>query len=167
MISKKQIQDNLSQMDNLYRKSIGPMQPLFYSKLAILELCGWIEESMDDIVQKCAKRYLKEGHNINFVNSSVIRQTHGFGYKNNFRNMLMQVIGIINTERLEHNLDSTNFDILKSTLGSLKECRDLQAHTYVKGTTPHIDAPSTTQGHFQKIYVGLEDIEARIRKMKL
>jgi len=167
MISKKQIQSNLSQIDNLYQKSIGIKKPLFYSKLATLELCGWIEESMDDIVQNCAKRHLTKEQNLTFVNKTIIKHTYGFDYENNFRDMLIQVIGIINTERLERKLNPANFDILKSTLGSLKERRDSQAHTYVKGTTPHIDAPSITQGHFQKIYVGLKEVESRIRKMKL
>ena len=97
---------------------------MFYSKLAILELCGWIEESMDDIAKSNANRYLKEKRNVDFIDDSIIKLTHGFDYNNNFRIMLMQLVGIINIEKLEYKLDSTKFHIMKSTLGSLKDCRD-------------------------------------------
>ena len=57
--------------------------------------------------------------------------------------------------------------MMKSTLVSLKECRDKQAHTHLKDTTAIIDAPSFTQSRFQIVYDGLKDIESCIRQMKL
>lgn len=165
MINKKQIQRNLNQINKLYQKNIGSRRALFYSKLAVLELCGWTEESMDGIIQTLAKRYLTEKSNLDYIDDPVIKRTYGFDYNSNFRNMLIQLIGMINIERLENNVDTTKFHIMKSTLGSLKQCRDLQAHTHIKGTTQIIDSPSLTQNRFQKIYDGLKDVEFCIRKM--
>ena len=154
-------------MNGPYQKNIGNMKALFYSKLAVLELCGWIEESMDDMIQILAKKYLKEQINLNYIEDPVIKFTHGFKYKGDFRNMLIQLIGVINVEKLENNLDSTKFHIMKSTLGSLKECRDKQAHTHIKGIRQIIDSPSLTKDRFWKIYEGLKDFESCVRKMKL
>ena len=122
---------------------------------------------MDDIAKSNANRYLKEKRNVDFIDDSIIKLTHGFDYNNNFRIMLMQLVGIINIEKLEYKLDSTKFHIMKSTLGSLKDCRDRQAHTHIKGTTHIIDSPSVTWNRFQKTYEGLKDIESCIHKMKL
>lgn len=167
MINKKQIQNNLTQINNLYNKNTGKnMKSLFYSKLAIIELCGWIEESMDDMIRILAKSYLKEKNNLDYVDDPVIKLTHGFDYNGDLRNMLMRLIGVINIEKLENSVDVNKFHIMKSTLGSLKQCRDVQAHTHVKGTTQRIDSPSLTLNRFQKIYEGLKDVELCIRQMR-
>lgn len=167
MINKGQIEKNLTQIHNSYNKSRRLRQTLYFSKLAILELCGWIEESMDNVIQISAYRRLKKPDNLTFVEKQIIKRTYSFEYDQHFRNMLIQVIGIINVERLEDNLDRTKLDMMKSTLATLKECRDKQAHTHLKDTTMIIDAPSVTQSRFQIVYDGLKDIESCIRKMKL
>lgn len=122
---------------------------------------------MDGVIQVLANRYLLEQVNLDYIDGPVINNTHGFHYKNHFRNMLIQLVGLINVEKLESDLDENKFNIMRSTLGSLKQCRDLQAHTHIKGTTQRIDAPSLTQNRFQQIYEGLKDIESCARKMKL
>ena len=166
MINKGQIYNNLVQINNSYNKSKRRRQALYFSKLAILELCGWIEESMDSIVEAFTKR-LNQPANITFVKEQVIEPTYGFEYHKHFRAMLIQVIGVINVERLEANLNQTKFDLMKSTLGSLKKSRNDLAHTHVKDITVRIDAPSTTKNRFEKVYDGLKDIESCIRKMQL
>jgi len=166
MINKEQIQNNLVQINNSYNKSKRRRQALYFSKLAILELCGWIEESMDDIIDTLAK-CLNKPANLKFVKEEVIEHTYGFEYHRYFRPMLIQVIGVINVERLEADLDQTKFDMMKSALTSLKKSRNELAHTHVKDTTARIDAPTITQNRFQMVYDGLKDIESCIRKMKL
>lgn len=167
MVAKTYIQNNLTQINNLYQKSTSQKHALFYSKLAILELCGWIEESMDDIVRKCAKQHLKNLENLTFVEANIIKRTYSFVYDPHFRNMLMQLLGIINLEKLEHNLDIVKFHLMKSTLDTLKTCRDSEAHTHLKGTTKRLDAPSVTQSRFHVVYDGLEDFEDCIRGMRI
>lgn len=116
MVSKTSILENLQGLDALYQKSSSTKKSLFFSKLAILELCGWTEESIDDIIKRCAKRKLKEKVNLDYLIKEIER-TYGFTYEKHFRKMLVELIGFINIERLERKVDKDKFHNLKSTLG--------------------------------------------------
>lgn len=167
MISKSYILSNLKTMESLYINSPTTKKSLFYSKLAILELCGWIEETMDDIILRCTKRYIKDNDNLNFVKSKVIKRTYGFEYKKHFRIMLIQILGIINLEKLERKFNPIEFQLLESNLETLKFCRDNEAHTHIKGVTNRLDSPSVTINRFRYVYDGLKDIDGKIRRSRL
>ena len=107
MIAKSYILENLRSLDYRYRNARSAKEALFCSKLAILELCGWIEESMDDVVRRCAARHLKEQANRNFCEGQIIRRNYGFDYQGNFRSMLMRLMGLVIIEKLERNVDQT------------------------------------------------------------
>lgn len=79
----------------------------------------------------------------------------------------MQVLGIINLEKLECKLDPVKFPLMKATLGTLKTYRDTEAHTHLKGVTKRLDAPSMTKSRFLMVYDGLKDIEVKVRHLKL
>ncbi|PYS89896.1 MAG: hypothetical protein DMF64_16500 [Acidobacteria bacterium] len=166
MIAKSYILRDLTTIGFLYRQSTSIKRGLFYSKLAILELCGWIEESMDDIILTCANRHLKNPANLKLVEKSIIGRTYGFEYEKHFRNMLIQLIGTINLERIEYNFDPVKFQVLKAQLNALKAIRDTEAHTHLKGITKRLDAPSVTKGRFPDIYNGLTDIDTNIRNFR-
>jgi hypothetical protein len=163
MIAKSYIKGNLSRIERLYSKSSNIQDGLFYSKLAILELCGWIEISMDDIISRLAKKHLKQSINITFVENEVIKRTYGFDYRRHFRKMLINIIGLSGVEKLEKQVDSVKFQLMVSSLNSLKLYRDSEAHTYIKGTTRRIDAPSVTKSRFSAIYHGLKNIDDELR----
>lgn len=167
MIAKTYILNNLSTIESLYRNLTSIKKGLFYSKLAILELCGWIEESMDDMIQTCANRYLKDVNNRKFVKDSVIERTYGFEYKKYFRRMLIQTIGIIKLEKLERKLHPVKFPHMQLALKDLKHSRDSLAHTHIKGVTKRLDAPSVTKNRFLIIYEGLRDIDDKLKRIKL
>ena len=82
MIVKARIFKGLKTLDALYKRSSHPLHALYYSKIAILELCGWIEESMDDIIKKCAKRKLNRTDNLQYIRKDVVKRTFGFEYDN-------------------------------------------------------------------------------------
>ena len=165
MIRKGQIQKTIVWINRAYGRSRTQMEALYLSKLAILEVCGWTEESMDDIVRYLANRHLSESANLTFVETKVIERTYSFDYQR-FRSMLLQVMGIINVERLERNLGGPGLDEMKAALTMLKTNRDEHAHKHVDGTM-RIDAPSVTQRRFQAVYYGLKGIESYIRRMTL
>ncbi len=150
----------------MYKNSGSAKEALFCSKLAILELCGWIEESMDDVILRCASRHLKVSANSDYVQQQIVRRTYGFDYKTHFRKMLIQLVGIINVEKLEKNVDSTKQLKLKAVLSALKTARDSEAHTHIKGVTKSINAPSVTLSQFPTIYDGLTAFDEAIRKTK-
>lgn len=165
MVSKTSILRNLSKISTLFNKTSNPKEALFYSKLAILELCGWIEESMDDIVKNCANRKLRNNDNLIFLKKEIIKKVHGFDYHNNFRKMLMQVIGLIRLEIIERKVDQTKLEHMKAALNALKAQRDTVAHTYIKGITLRIDAPSITKQRFVDVYEGLKNIEHELKRL--
>jgi len=163
MISSSYILSNLKTLDRKYRKTTSPKESLFYSKLAILELCGWVEESMDDIVLRCATRHLKNNDNKVFVQKQIVKRTHGFDYEFHFRRMLIQLIGIINVEKLEKNVDQIKKTRFKAALSTLKSDRDPQAHTHIKGVARVINAPSVTLSQFPFVLDGLREYDRVIR----
>ncbi|PAS01616.1 endoribonuclease [Vibrio cholerae] len=167
MIAKSYIEGNLKQLNRLYNDAGTQKKELYYSKLAMLELCGWIEESMDDIAIRCANRILKEGENKTFVKNNVVKPIYGFEYKVHFRKMLMQIIGLVNMEKLERSVDPRKYAQLTSTLGALKVSRNNEAHTHIKGVARTIDAPSVTLHRFYLVYEGLKDFEAELKAMNM
>jgi len=165
MIARSYIESNLKQLDKLYLNAVTPKSKLYYSKLAMLELCGWIEESMDDIVQKSANRLLRSQASKNYITNTIINPTYGFEYKKHFMKMLSYVVGLINVEKLEDKLDPLKKARLESALGTLKVARNREAHTHLKGVTRQVDAPSITISLFNHVFDGLKDIELNLKEL--
>jgi hypothetical protein len=167
LINKTRIQKTITQIDKRYQSNPGAMDGLYFAKLAILEVCGWIEESMDGIILSYANSHLTNIRNIDYTKNVIVEKTWSFAYDSHFRLMLMRILGIILLERLEMSFDIAKFTKMKGSLSFLKERRDQQAHTYIKGRTVHIDAPSVTARHFQNVYDGLTHIESLLHQIKI
>jgi len=164
MIAKKEIQKNLEQLNTRFNNSKLLREPHWYSKLAILELCGWIEVSLDDIAKTLAAKNIRKSHNLNQFDDFV-SETYGFKYKNHFCKMLIQAIGITGLEKLEKLVGEKRKVQLESELGNLARMRDKLAHTYTRGVTLSVDAPSTTIDRFHRVYEALKEYELAIRKL--
>lgn len=164
MIARAYMQDNLSRLDSLFRRARTSKEALFYAKLAVLELCGWIEESMDDVILRCAMRCLRDPKNRRHVREQVVKRTYGFEYEKHFRAMLTRVVGLMNVERLESRLDPTIHARFIATLTTLSSVRNAEAHTHLKGVTKTLNAPSVTIGQFSDVYAGLRAYDAALRK---
>jgi hypothetical protein len=165
MISKSYILQNLKYCDRRFRNAASVKENLFFSKLAIIELCGWIEVSMDDVTLRCARRRIKVQTNIDQVHDTIVGRNYGFDYNRNFRKMLISIIGLSGIERLEKKINQTIHLRFVSTLTTLKMARNNEAHTYVKGITRNIDAPSITLIRFNDIYVGLTEIDSKLSEL--
>lgn len=163
-LAKSYINNNLRGIETLYTRSKNPRNSLFYSKLAILELCGWIEMSMDAIVRCCATRNLKSASNRALVEFRV-GKTYGFDYQQHFRELIIRVIGLRSLEKVEKSVDAAQFAKLTAALGALKARRDSQAHTYIKGTTLVLDAPSLTRTRFEDVYNGLDNFDKTMKNL--
>src|SRR5688572_15386025 len=124
MIAKTYMDGNLRSLDRLFRHSTSTKEALFYSKLAILELCGWIEESMDDIVVRCAGRCLRQTSNVTYVQKQIVKRTFGFEYDRHFREMLIRLIGLVGVERVERQIDPAKHARMTATLGTLTIVRN-------------------------------------------
>jgi hypothetical protein len=167
MIAKTYIRQNLGQLDSAFRKAKTQKHGIFFSKLAILELCGWIEISMDEIIMAHCHRHVTETKNTNFISNDIIKRTYGFDYERNFRKMLISLIGIVTCEKLEAQIQIAVHTKFLAQLKSLKTIRDGLAHTYLKGpaATMTIDAPSVTLARFNDIYSGLKAFEQGLRSI--
>jgi hypothetical protein len=166
MIAKSYIEKNLRQIERLYNQSATVQKGLYFSKLALLELCGWIEISMDDIILRLAKRVLRDSDHLKYLKEEVIRRTYGFEYEKHFRRMLQAVIGLSGVERMERHVDPQLFQPMVAALTSLKPFRDEQAHQYIKGTTLTIDAPSVSRSRFYLIFNGLRNVDNVLTSLK-
>ena len=168
MVNKATIVRNLGELDSRYnRKSRNPRDPLYYSKLAIIELCSWIEITMDSIIRDCAKKHVRDPSNTKHIEERVIQRTYSFTYNEHFRDMLISVVGLANVERLERMFNPLKFELMKSSLGTLKVERDRAAHTHLSNVTQILSAPSTISVHFQHVYDGLKDVERCLKGLRI
>jgi hypothetical protein len=163
LIARSYIQGNLASINRSFLKASSRMDALFFSKLAILELCGWIEESMDDIVLRCAARHLGDQGNMKYCREEIVRRTYGFDYHKNFRTMLVRLLGLVNVEYIEARVDPAKCDAMKVALMSLKRQRNKEAHTHLKGVGRTINAPSVTMTQFPILWDGLKEFDRVIR----
>ena len=164
MISKTYIQTNLQNLDAAYQRAGGNKLSYYLSKLAILELCGWIEMSMDDVIQRHCNRQLSEAANRKYVENDIIKRNYGFDYQYNFRAMLIRLVGLVQVEQIEAQTNAVTHALFETNLTSLKTLRNGLAHTYTK-TLGQIDAPQITRARFQPLYDGLHAYDQQLRAL--
>ena len=75
MIVKGEIHDTLADLDQLFTSPSAGGKPDYYAKLATLELCGWIEETMDAIVLTCARKCCTKKPYIELVKTEIVMRT--------------------------------------------------------------------------------------------
>lgn len=165
MIAHYYIDNTLNTLDHLYNTATSQKKATYYSKLALLELCGWIEDSVDDIVLRHLIRKIKdEKYRVEF--KKVVEKNWGFQYKDNIRPILTSLLGIIELQKLEKEIDKTgSLAILKTALGNLKKSRGIAAHSHTKGITNSYDAPSWTINQYEKISPVLKSIDNYLRSL--
>lgn len=162
MIAKSYIQSNLKEIERRFNKARTQKEPLYYSKLAVLELCGWLEISIDDLVCRAVRKRVKDARVLEDFEKSVVNPIYGFHYKKHFRKMVCGAIGEVNMHDIELKMNQLRRQQLISELNALTINRNSLAHTYLKGATQNIDAPSRTIARFQIIYECLKEFENEI-----
>ena len=136
----------LRQLDVWYNEPTqGGGRPKLISKLATLELCGWIEGEFDRLVM------LAESGRINdpdWVKGEVLSRTSGFKYNEHLRPMLAKLVGEVFVRRIEARMEADflgEFERLKALLGTLWQLRCSFAHADVAANVAaqeRFDAPS-------------------------
>lgn len=164
MIAKTEIERTLRGLLHRYKNAKTQKEPLWYSKLAIIELCGWIEISLDDLVLRLANNALIEPNHLTHFQVEVVDKNYGFHYKKHLKGMLVASVGLEGVEAIESTVKAISKARLESELGTLSIVRNNLAHTYVKGVTESIDAPSLTIERFNRIYPALKDYENAVRE---
>jgi hypothetical protein len=164
MLGKQHIVPSLQALDAAYQNTSGPDAERF-AKLAIIELCGWIEEAMDEVMNRCSRRHLGVQDNLDYCAKKIVETTYGFEYERHFRFMLIRLVGIVGVEKIESQVNSAKHIVLKSTLKTLVIKRNTAAHTHLKGATATFDAPSVTLANFHHVYDGLLDLSRTMRRV--
>jgi|AntRauTorcE11897_2_1112592.scaffolds.fasta_scaffold03478_4 hypothetical protein len=163
MQTKDAIESLIRELQSLYDNCEDISQKPFYSKLALLELCGWLESVQDDIALNYGRNNLSETKNIEFLEETIVGRTFGFDYKSQFRPMLIKIIGLTRVEAIETELRSEgNLQILVSQLGSLYSLRNSAAHTTIAGVMPTYNAPSTMLTYLNSLHPILSDLKDKL-----
>lgn len=144
------IETTLAQLDGWYN---GPPQGIDYpkllSKLAILELCGWIEGEFDRLILAVEKGRLSD---LGWVKQNVILRMFGFRYEKHWRKMLTQLVGEVFARRVESEMQFQfpgDLERLKSSLDELWKIRCSFAHADLAAniaTQQQFHAPSWSIG---------------------
>lgn len=122
-------------------------RPVLLSKLALLELCGWIECELDELVRKAGRGRLNDP---DWVEKSVVSTTYGLHYVKHFRPMMTKVVGEIFVRRIELEIEASypgDLDRLRNRLGALWDLRCKMAHANVGAAVPQqitYQAPSVS-----------------------
>lgn len=163
MIAYSYIENNLKTLDILYRRSKSNKDASFASKLAILELCGWIEVSLDDCIERASIRVLKDAKSRTFMQDK-IKRNYGFEYEAHFRAMMVNLIGIWGFETIVKKVNIAVAVNFTNELNALKIKRNSLAHTYTRGVTAHYDAPSITLARLVNLKAGFAAFDGELRK---
>jgi len=145
--------DRLTGIENWFKEpTTDNERPKLLSKIALIELCGWLEEWMDDAVRQVNQSTLNDA---DWVEKNIIKQTHGFHYDKHFRPMLCSVLGEHTIRGIENGFEQRHggdLELICSTLGILWKLRcdlahaDLAAHQRAQ---INIHAPSWTKNQYR------------------
>lgn len=163
MIAHSYIVKNLHHLDKKYQNASSLTEASYCSKLAILELCGWIELTMDDIILRACVRGVKSPKFRKAIKDKV-KRNYGFEYERHFQSMIISLIGYRGYEKIEKKIPVSVQVNFKSELSTLKEKRNSLAHTYFKGVTHHYDAPSVTAQRYNTVSNGLTAYDRALRE---
>ena len=166
-VSIKSTLDLLEQEYNtaLNNNNTDQQMPILYSKLAILELCGWIEVSIDNVLYEYVNNNVSKEENKKIIKER-INGNYGFKFKSNLQPLFCSVFGIKNYETIIGALSDQELANMQTTLGNLAKLRDIAAHNNTEvGITPTYNAPSQTITDYKKIKPAFEIIEKEIQKL--
>mgnify|MGYP001508713981 FL=1 len=169
IIDNTEIVRIVTDIESEYNKSTTTTHyAILYSKLAVIEFCGWIEQVFDSILDEYISSKLCLPANIVYIQNNIIKTNYGFHYDKNFRKMLISIIGINNLENLEDYLENYSGFLLqfKSILGSFTTTRNIAAHTYTPyaGATVTYQSPSVVLSNIRLITPILQKIENLIMR---
>lgn len=160
------IDQTITAIENWYREpSNDPSRPFLLSKLAILELCGWLEEWMDETIREVDKKTISDQK---WIQENLIGLTSGFKYDQHFRSMLIRIIGEHSVRNIEIRFNQTNpgdLEYIKSSLGSLWHVRCQLAHADMaanRRTQTNVQSPSWTKNQYLTISRKLNEFKRTV-----
>ncbi|MFC7292447.1 hypothetical protein [Hirschia litorea] len=162
MVTRTYIERNLKSLKRKYASAKTQAEPLYFSKLAIIELCGWIEVTIDSICEKHARALIS---NSTFQKQYRIRveSTYGFSQRKHLDPLIRDLIGYQGIQGIEALCDPSILNGLHRNLNELTNMRNKLAHTYIKGFTSTIESPQLMLKRFYIIADGLDHLDEKIK----
>jgi len=165
MINKNKILTDLEYLDAQYNAALTNADirlSVFMSKLALLELCGWLEYALDTIADRSVKNKIKTVKYSNKV-SSIISRNYGFKYDENFMEMMIKIMGLSRCEVLSSALDNSGeAAILNSKFSALSIKRNQAAHVNQANSALVYDSPSVIINELNVIFPILRKIYSHV-----
>ena len=158
------ILQNLDSEYSLYVGGADIEKPIIISKIAVLELCGWIEESVDQILLDYISQRISDKVCRTYV-EDIINKNYGFKYKENLFHLFTVVLGVSNWENIVDVLTYSRISILEAICNNYTKLRNVAAHTYrLTGITVTYHAPSQVIADYHRIEPIFKIIETEIKK---
>ncbi len=144
------IEETLNNLCELYDQYSSENKKVYYfSKLAVLELSGWIEYVIDEAIKK---HFLISSDSIKKEAEKSIKKCYGFEYDFNVRPLVKTTLGIKNLDKIEQELQlDESLHIIKDKLGYLTKVRQDFAHTFEMSRSHPPVSPTVTLQIFQAI----------------
>ncbi len=161
MVSRSYIARNLRSLNEKYLRSKTQAEPFYYAKLAIIELCGWIETSIDEILESRAPKLVNQNDHLSQF-AGRVKNTSGFTGKRHMEPLIVALVGYHGLEKLEASSDPSLLGALHRNLNELSGMRNRLAHTYIKDFTVTIESPQLILDRFNKIADGLDHLEEKL-----
>ena len=164
MVNYTDIEAKLQRLDTEYNNSIlDPDLPIFYSKLAVIEFSGWIEDSVDSIVYDYIDNHIVDP----IVKQNIkknINKNYGFNYYSNLFKVFTSVLGVDTWENIEDKLKPQKLVDLVNITSTFTGIRNKAAHSSIV-VTATFSSPSTTIAAYNKVKPAMMIIENEISSL--
>ena len=97
MVDYTDIENILVKLDIMYTGESDAHNQILYSKLALLELSGWIEQSFDIILKDYMLIHISSLY-FQYAEKAVISKNNSFKWDTNIRTMFRNILGMKNLE---------------------------------------------------------------------
>lgn len=151
---------------NNYMTSSDPYMPQLLSKLAVMEFCGWIEESIDNILYDYLDNHLIDNNGKRII-KGFVKKVYGFSFEENIYKIFAIVVGANNWENIYDSLSTIDKNNFKSIVNTYSSIRNGAAHSNtVIGVTLNYNTPSQVISDFSKIESAIKSIEASVANLR-
>jgi hypothetical protein len=167
MIDNKILLENLDWLEKQYQvcsKNKGQhfsREIILYPRYAVLEVCGWLEMTVDDMLCDIYKK--KIGENIsNGKRTLYIDSVWGLSNES-FEKIFSNIVGYINLKKLQDGEIKGDYDFLISFVGDIFKKRNEFAHTYLNNENEAIyKSPKKLREDIERVGEILNKMEEKL-----
>lgn len=165
MTKRESIEARLKNLERLYLEAYSRRESseehLYFAKLAVIELSGWIENFTDEFVLEAVEEALGESKSSKDFREQAVNAVYGVHYRRHFRRILQAAFGEIIVQNIESAMGE-EYSMLEHELNSLSTLRNSLAHSHITGTIQYIETPTQTLKRFRSISKCLKTLKNQV-----